>query len=59
MLKQTQYRVLKEQHWLINPVYQYKFGWKPRKQFGWMNAIPFVRNFFTTCSYYLVAPQKN
>jgi SAM-dependent methyltransferase len=58
MLKQTQYRVLKEQHWLINPVYQYKFGWKPRKQFGWMNAIPFVRNFFTTCSYYLVAPQK-
>jgi hypothetical protein len=55
ILKQTGYRIVKEQQWMINPVYQYKFGWKPRKQWGIVNALPFIRNFLTTCSYYLVA----
>jgi SAM-dependent methyltransferase len=55
ILKQTGYRIVKEQQWMINPVYQYKFGWKPRKQWGIVNALPLIRNFLTTCSYYLVA----
>ena len=58
ILRSTGYRVVKQQHWLINPVYQYKFGWKPRRQLSVVNALPFLRNFLTTCSYYLVAPDK-
>jgi len=41
-------------HFLINPIYKYKFGWQPRKQFGIISAIPFVRNFLTTCVYYTI-----
>lgn len=56
IVKQTGYRVLAKQHWLINPVYQYKFGWKPRKQRGFIEAVPFLRNFFTTAVYYIITP---
>jgi 2-polyprenyl-3-methyl-5-hydroxy-6-metoxy-1,4-benzoquinol methylase len=55
ILKKTGFKIVQEKQWLINPVYEYKFGWKPKTQFGIINAIPFVRNFFTTGSYYLVA----
>ncbi|HSC52316.1 MAG TPA: class I SAM-dependent methyltransferase [Phnomibacter sp.] len=55
ILKQTGFNIVKETQWMVNPVYEYKFGWKPKKQMGWVNALPFIRNFFTTCSYYLVA----
>ncbi len=48
-------KVLESQHFLFNPIYQYKFNLKPRKQFGIVRAVPFVRNFFTTAVYYLVA----
>ena len=40
--------------YLINPIYQYKFGIKPRKQAGLVSAIPYFRDFFTTCVYYLI-----
>ncbi len=52
--KQTDYVIVHKKHYLINPIYQYKFGWKPRKQFAAIQAIPWVRNFFTTCVYYLI-----
>jgi SAM-dependent methyltransferase len=52
--KQTGYLVLNKKHYLINPIYQYKFGWKPKAQFGFVKSIPWVRNFFTTCVYYLI-----
>ena len=52
--EQTGYNVLNKKHYLINPIYQYKFGWKPKEQFGFIKAIPWVRNFFTTCVYYLI-----
>ena len=52
--KNTGYNILNYRHYLINPIYEYKFGWKPRKQFGFIKAIPWVRNFFTTCVYYLI-----
>lgn len=47
-------KVLKKQHYLINPIYKYKFGLKPRKQWGPVGHIPFLRNFITTCVYYTV-----
>ncbi len=58
ILKRTGYKILKEKHWLINPVYQFKFGWKPREQIGLVKNIPFVRNFFTTAVFFIVAPEK-
>ncbi len=56
IIKRVGYKIVKEKHWLTNPVYEYKFGWKPRQQFGVIKAIPFVRNFFTTAVYYIVTP---
>ena len=39
---------------LINPIYKYKFKLQPRKQWGFLGAIPWFRNFVTTCGYYLL-----
>lgn len=55
--KKTGYKILHNTHYLVNPIYEYKFGWKPRKQAGLVKAIPYVRDFFTTCVYYLVTPE--
>ena len=52
------YGFLHKRHYLLNPIYEWKFGWKPRKQVGLIRAIPFVRNFFTTCVYYIIQPDK-
>jgi SAM-dependent methyltransferase len=50
------YDFLHVRHYLLNPIYEWKFGWKPRKQFSLIRAIPFVRNFYTTCVYYIIQP---
>jgi SAM-dependent methyltransferase len=55
---ETGYVILQRLHYLINPIYQWKFGWKPRQQFTWLAAIPWLRNYFTTCVYYLMKPAK-
>ncbi len=52
--RQEGYSILHHRHYLLNPIYEWKFGWKPRKQAGLVKAIPFVRNFFTTCVYYVI-----
>jgi len=54
----TGYQILHQLHFLINPIYQWKFGWKVRKQFTWLSKIPWLRNYFTTCVYYLIQPHK-
>jgi len=54
ILKKTGYKILQQKHWLINPVYEYKFGWRPRVQFQLIKAIPYIRNFFTTAVYYII-----
>lgn len=48
------YKLISKTHFLVNPIYEYKFGWKPKEQFELIKAIPFVRNFFTSCVYYLI-----
>jgi SAM-dependent methyltransferase len=50
----TGYKVVNKTHYFINPIYTYKFGWKPKPQLGIISAIPWVRNFLTTCVYYLI-----
>jgi SAM-dependent methyltransferase len=51
---EQEYKIENKTHYLLNPIYEWKFGYKARKQFGLIKAIPFVRNFFTTCVYYLI-----
>ncbi len=48
------YAIVNKQWFLFNPIYKYKFGLKPRKQFAFLGFIPFFRNFFTTCAYYTI-----
>ena len=56
---QTNYKILHNIHYLINPIYEYKFNLKPKIQFGFIKAMPWVRNFFTTCVYYLITPNTH
>ncbi len=50
------YQIAAAQHYLLNPIYAWKFGWKARKQFSWLKGIPYLRNYLTTCVYYLIKP---
>lgn len=54
ILRKSGLDVKNKQHYLINPIYKYKFGLNPVKQSRIVSAIPFVRNFVTTCVYYSV-----
>lgn len=59
IVKQTNYNVINKIHYLINPIYKYKFGWKARKQLPVLKSIPYLRNYLTTCVYYLITPIFN
>ena len=58
VVKQTNYKVIDKIHYLINPIYKYKFGWKARKQLPLLRSIPYLRDYFTTCVYYLINQKK-
>lgn len=47
-------KVVQKQHYLINPIYRYKFGLQPRKQLKLITWLPYLRDFLTTCVYYTV-----
>ena len=52
--RKSQYVIVKRTLYLVNPIYRYKFGWKPREQWAPVSRLPFIRNFVTTCAYYLL-----
>lgn len=52
--RQEGYTIANRRHYLLNPIYEWKFGWKPRKQGRLIKGIPYVRNYFTTCVYYII-----
>lgn len=54
IVESSSYTVELKRHFLINPIYRFKFGWKPLVQVKLIQLIPFLRNFLTTCAYYLV-----
>lgn len=54
VIRQSGLKVLNKQHYLINPIYKYKFGMKPRKQWKPITYFPYLRDFVTTCVYYTV-----
>lgn len=53
---QQGYQISVFEHYLLNPIYEWKFGWKARKQWSLIRAIPHIRNYLTTCVYYLITP---
>jgi 2-polyprenyl-3-methyl-5-hydroxy-6-metoxy-1,4-benzoquinol methylase len=54
IVKASGLKILRKQDYLINPIYKYKFGLKPRKQWAPLTWIPYFRDFVTTCVYYTV-----
>lgn len=54
LIKQSNFEVVKKQHFLFNPIYKYKFGINPKVQFAFIQNIPYLRNFLTMGVYYLV-----
>lgn len=54
IVRKNEFNILSKQWFLINPIYKYKFGLKPRKQNWLFGSVPFVRNFLTTCAYYTI-----
>ncbi|MFV0269857.1 MAG: hypothetical protein ACK5HT_22280, partial [Draconibacterium sp.] len=48
------FKALDKTLFLVNPNYEVKFRLKPRRQVKVIKAIPWVRNYFTTCAYYLL-----
>jgi len=59
ILKREGYTTHNKKLFLINPIYKYKFNLAPRDQFSFIKAIPGIRNFLSTCAYYLVSPKAN
>jgi SAM-dependent methyltransferase len=56
--RNTGFAAVHRKHYLFNPIYEYKFGIKPRRQAGLISAIPVLRNFLTMGVYYLMKPEK-
>lgn len=55
-LRANQLEIVGKAHFLINPIYSYKFGWRTRRVWKWLSRLPGLRNFYTTGVYYLVRP---
>jgi 2-polyprenyl-3-methyl-5-hydroxy-6-metoxy-1,4-benzoquinol methylase len=51
-------KVAGKRHYLFNPIYKYKFKVRPRIQYKLISKIPWLRNFFTSGSYYLVTAKN-
>ena len=58
LVKSSAFNILKRQLYLFNPIYKYKFNITPRKQARLIASIPFIRNFVSTCAYYVIGPDK-
>jgi len=55
ILKKHDFSIIQETLYFINPNYEIKFGLSPRKQSGFIVALPFIRNLFTTSVYYMIS----
>ncbi len=53
-IRKNRFQIVAKQHYLFNPIYQYKFNVKPKRQNKLVSRIPWLRNFFTTGVYYIV-----
>ncbi|MDD3280742.1 MAG: class I SAM-dependent methyltransferase [Bacteroidales bacterium] len=58
ILKKEKYIILKRDYYFINPNYEIKFDLTPRKVIPLFNALPYIRNFYTTAYYCVVKPSS-
>ncbi|MEQ8624883.1 MAG: class I SAM-dependent methyltransferase [Vicingaceae bacterium] len=58
LLKKNHYSTQLKEFYLINPIYKYKFNLQARVQSRALAAIPYLRNYLTTCMYYLVKKEE-
>jgi SAM-dependent methyltransferase len=56
--RNTGFSVAHQRHYLFNPIYEHKFGIKPRRQWAIISALPVLRNFCTMGVYYLMKEQS-
>ena len=54
LVVQSEMEVLKRTFWVINPHYKQKFHLMPLREVWPFNAIPYLRNFYTTSAWYLI-----
>ncbi|MBR1517433.1 MAG: class I SAM-dependent methyltransferase [Bacteroidales bacterium] len=54
-VRQNGYRILRKTHYFINPNYEIKFHLRPRTVLPVLRSIPYLRDFYTTAGYYVVA----
>lgn len=54
LCKENNFNIAKRQKYFIAPIYEYKFGYKTKKLWKWVGAIPFFNDFFTFQSYYVI-----
>jgi len=54
IIKASNFELIDEKFYLFNPIYEHKFGIKPRTQTKIISGIPWVRNFLTMGVYALV-----
>ena len=54
IIKANSFEIRDKTLFFVNPNYEVKFKLQPRKQNKVIAGIPVLRNFFTTCAYYLL-----
>lgn len=54
--RDTGYTTLRRRLYLVNPIYEYRFGLEAREQWGPVAKLPYVRDLVSTCAYYLLTP---
>jgi SAM-dependent methyltransferase len=59
IVKRTGFRIVNQLHYFLNPIYEYKFGVKAKVQVPFVTHVPYLRNYITTCVYYLITPLMN
>ena len=52
--KDAGYKITDKAYFVINPIYEYKFNLKVRKQSKIIGSIPYLRDFLTTSVFYLI-----
>lgn len=57
--RREKYIIVKHTYYLINPSYEIKFGYKPRKVVVPFRNIPWLRNFYTLAYYIALKPGKD
>jgi len=55
LINNTNLKVLKTRHYLINPNYEIKFNLKTKVQYRIISKTPYLRNFFTSTCYYIIS----